>query len=153
MFHGNSLIFSNVFVQVRKSNFVLDCKWCKISPVQINIPNIYPTQQGRIFGILRLSMRQNYTLGTTFSVCSAGNNLALIIILFVENVLSQCRRCSVVLFSEMKIYQIYVIRDERKTQEIWVTDCCLVWQRVCQWLHRRRRRRSITLLQCGGVRV
>ena len=37
----------------------------------------------------------------------------MIIILFVENVLSQCRRCSVVLFSEMKIYQIYVIRDER----------------------------------------
>ena len=38
MFHGNTLIFSNVFVQVRKSNFVLDCKWCKISKVQINIP-------------------------------------------------------------------------------------------------------------------
>ena len=63
-------------------------------------------------------MRQNYTLGTTFSVCSAGNNLALIIILFVENVLSQCRRYSVVLFSEMKIYQIYVIRDERQIPEI-----------------------------------
>ena len=59
-------------------------------------------------------MRQNYTLGTTFSVCKAGNNLVMIIILFVENVLSQCRRCSVVLFSEMKIYQIYVIRDERQ---------------------------------------
>ena len=63
-------------------------------------------------------MRQNYTLGTTFSVCSAGNNLALIIILFVENVLSQCRRYSVVLFSEMKIYQIYVVRDERQIPEI-----------------------------------
>ena len=68
-------------------------------------------------------MRQNYTLGTTFSVRSLGNNLAMIIILFVENVLPQSSRCSVVLFSEMKIYQIYVIRDERKTEEIWVTDC------------------------------
>ena len=70
-------------------------------------------------------MRQNYTLGTTFSLCSAENNLVRtvwIIILFVENVLPQSSRCSVVLFSEMKIYQIYVTRDERKTKEIWVTD-------------------------------
>ena len=68
-------------------------------------------------------MRQNYTLGTTFSVRSAGNNLVMIIILFVENVLSQSRSYSVVLFSEMKIYQIYVIRDERQTTEIdWMAD-------------------------------
>ena len=38
-------------------------------------------------------------------------DVVMIIILFVENVLSQCRGYSVVLFSEMKIYQIYVIRE------------------------------------------
>ena len=62
-------------------------------------------------------MRQNYTLGTTFSVCSAGNNPVMIIILFVENVLSQCCRYSVVLFSEMKIYQIYAIRERERERE------------------------------------